>query len=344
VILVQTATQTTALIGPNALIQTVHALQAIAGPAATFAVLAHADRLDLLDTLPTAMVPAHEFNTLVAAVHATLLPATANQVLEESGARTAAYVIRNRIPAPIRTLLRILPPRPAARLLLATIARHSWTFASAAAFSYQLRPTPTVRLAGDPATGAMPGVAVDPYLATAITPMMYQAQETLRIAREERPNAKRILDGVHKKFTALCEELVARNLPVHWGINTRVTDIMRDEAMLPLWRKAGLIHISLGTEAAAQMNLDRFRKQTTIEQNKRAIKLIQSHGMVAEAQFIMGMENETPETIEETYRLHPRSVQAQIYARLLESVYEDDRHQALLRHRARAYVGRPARS
>jgi anaerobic magnesium-protoporphyrin IX monomethyl ester cyclase len=158
------------------------------------------------------------------------------------------------------------------------------------------------------------------------------------ILADEEPTLNR------KKFTALCEELVARNLPVHWGINTRVTDIMRDEAMLPLWRKAGLIHISLGTEAAAQMNLDRFRKQTTIEQNKRAIKLIQSHGMVAEAQFIMGMENETPETIEETYRLHPRSVQAQIYARLLESVYEDDRHQALLRHRARAYVGRPARS
>lgn len=81
-----------------------------------------------------------------------------------------------------------------------------------------------------------------------------------------------------------------------------MTDILRDEALLPLWRAAGLVHISLGTEAAAQMNLDRFRKQTTIEQNKRAIELIKKHGMVAEAQFIMGMENETPETIEETYR------------------------------------------
>jgi divinyl protochlorophyllide a 8-vinyl-reductase len=101
-----------------------------------------------------------------------LLPATANQVLEESGARTAAYVIRNRIPAPIRTLLRILPPRPAARLLLAAIARHSWTFAGAAAFSYQLRPTPTVRLAGNPATGAMPGVAVDPYYHGAFSAFM----------------------------------------------------------------------------------------------------------------------------------------------------------------------------
>ncbi len=101
---------------------------------------------------------------------------------------------------------------------------------------------------------------------------------------------------------ALCEALVKRKLPIYWGINTRVTDILRDESLLPLYRKAGLVHVSLGTEAAAQMNLNRFRKETTIEQNKKAIKLLQQHGMVAEAQFIMGLESETPETIEETYR------------------------------------------
>ncbi len=106
-----------------------------------------------------------------------------------------------------------------------------------------------------------------------------------------------------KKFIALCEEMEARQLPVHWGINTRVTDILRDRDLLPLFRRAGLVHVSLGTEAAAQMNLDRFRKQTTIEQNKLAIKLLRDHGIVAEAQFIMGLESETPETIEETYRL-----------------------------------------
>ncbi|NTV99897.1 MAG: magnesium-protoporphyrin IX monomethyl ester anaerobic oxidative cyclase [Oscillochloris sp.] len=116
------------------------------------------------------------------------------------------------------------------------------------------------------------------------------------ILADEEPTLNR------KKFTALCEELAKRKLPVLWGINTRVTDIMRDKALLPLWRKAGLMHISLGTEAAAQMNLEIFRKQTTIDQNKEAIKLIQDAGMVAEAQFIMGMENETPELIEETYR------------------------------------------
>jgi anaerobic magnesium-protoporphyrin IX monomethyl ester cyclase len=106
-----------------------------------------------------------------------------------------------------------------------------------------------------------------------------------------------------KKFVALCEELIKRNLPLHWGINTRVTDIMRDRDLLPLYRKAGLVHVSLGTEAVSQLNLDTFRKQTTVEQNKLAVKLLQQAGIVAEVQFIMGLENETPETIEETYKL-----------------------------------------
>jgi anaerobic magnesium-protoporphyrin IX monomethyl ester cyclase len=106
-----------------------------------------------------------------------------------------------------------------------------------------------------------------------------------------------------KKFVALCQELIARKLDVHWGINTRVTDILRDRELLPMFRKAGLVHVSLGTEAAAQLKLDRFRKETTIEQNKLAIRLLKEAGMVAEAQFIMGLENETRETIEETYKL-----------------------------------------
>jgi anaerobic magnesium-protoporphyrin IX monomethyl ester cyclase len=106
-----------------------------------------------------------------------------------------------------------------------------------------------------------------------------------------------------KKFVQFCQELERRRLPVLWGINTRVTDILRDEALLPMYRRAGLIHVSLGTEAAAQLKLDRFNKETTIAQNKRAIELLRKNGIVAEAQFIVGLENETRETLEETYRM-----------------------------------------
>ncbi len=106
-----------------------------------------------------------------------------------------------------------------------------------------------------------------------------------------------------KKFVAFCEELIKRDLRILWGINTRVTDILRDEALLPLYRKAGLIHVSLGTEAAAQLQLDRFNKETTVAQNKKAIELLRNAGIVVEAQFIVGLENETRETLEETYRM-----------------------------------------
>jgi anaerobic magnesium-protoporphyrin IX monomethyl ester cyclase len=90
---------------------------------------------------------------------------------------------------------------------------------------------------------------------------------------------------------------------VKWGINTRVTDILRDEKLLPLYRKAGLVHVSLGTEAAAQIKLDLFNKETRVCDNKRAIKLLRDADIFVEAQFIVGLDNETPETLEETFQM-----------------------------------------
>jgi anaerobic magnesium-protoporphyrin IX monomethyl ester cyclase len=119
------------------------------------------------------------------------------------------------------------------------------------------------------------------------------------ILADEEPTINR------KKFIEFCEELIRRDLPerVKWGINTRVTDILRDEKLLPLYRKAGLVHVSLGTEAAAQMKLDQFNKETKVEDNRRAIELLREADIFIEAQFIVGMDNETAETLEETYRM-----------------------------------------
>jgi len=108
-----------------------------------------------------------------------------------------------------------------------------------------------------------------------------------------------------RKFVELCQELIDRGLNerVKWGINTRVTDIYRDRDLLKFYRKAGLVHVSLGTEAAAQLKLDMFNKETTVAQNKEAIRLLREADIFTEAQFIVGLDNETPETLEETYRM-----------------------------------------
>ncbi|MFD1507931.1 magnesium-protoporphyrin IX monomethyl ester anaerobic oxidative cyclase [Lacimonas salitolerans] len=108
-----------------------------------------------------------------------------------------------------------------------------------------------------------------------------------------------------KKFVQFCEELIARGLPdkIQWGINTRVTDIYRDRDLLKFYRKAGLVHVSLGTEAAAQLKLDMFNKETKVEENKEAIRLLREADIFTEAQFIVGLDNETPETLEETFQM-----------------------------------------
>jgi anaerobic magnesium-protoporphyrin IX monomethyl ester cyclase len=119
------------------------------------------------------------------------------------------------------------------------------------------------------------------------------------ILADEEPTINR------KKFVQFCEELIARGLPdrIKWGINTRVTDIMRDKDLLPLYRRAGLVHVSLGTEAAAQLKLDQFNKETKVADNKEAIRLLREADIFTEAQFIVGLDNETPETLEETFRM-----------------------------------------
>ena len=83
------------------------------------------------------------------------------------------------------------------------------------------------------------------------------------ILADEEPTINR------KKFVELCEELVARKLPVHWGINTRVTDILRDEELLPLYRRAGLVHVSLGTEAAAQSSCSASARRPPSSRTRR---------------------------------------------------------------------------
>lgn len=119
------------------------------------------------------------------------------------------------------------------------------------------------------------------------------------ILADEEPTINR------RKFIQFCEELIARGLNerVKWGINTRVTDIYRDRELLSFYRSAGLVHVSLGTEAAAQLKLDQFNKETKVEENKEAIRLLREADIFTEAQFIVGLDNETPETLEETFQM-----------------------------------------
>lgn len=119
------------LIGPNAVLKTVEVMEERLGQAGTAAILADAQ----ITRLPSGehMIPEIEALRLHRwlALHD---PMGALEIAEEAGARTGDYIIANRIPRAAAWLLRRLPARLAAPLLMAAIRKHAWTFVGAGAF------------------------------------------------------------------------------------------------------------------------------------------------------------------------------------------------------------------
>ncbi|MEQ8773526.1 MAG: bacteriochlorophyll 4-vinyl reductase, partial [Erythrobacter sp.] len=119
-------------IGPNAVLQTVRVIEDRLGPEVSAAILAEAG----LSGLPTGerMIRETHANALHRAI-ARRLPREAAAIARSAGWRTADYIIEHRLPGPVRALLRFLPAPLSARLLMAAIRRHAWTFIGAGRFA-----------------------------------------------------------------------------------------------------------------------------------------------------------------------------------------------------------------
>jgi anaerobic magnesium-protoporphyrin IX monomethyl ester cyclase len=105
------------------------------------------------------------------------------------------------------------------------------------------------------------------------------------------------------RWERILDLLIERQTGVELLMETRVDDIVRDEALLPKYRAAGVSHIYVGVESTRQATLDLFRKETLVARSKQAIELINRHGIVSETSFVLGTLDETPASINETIEL-----------------------------------------
>ena len=105
------------------------------------------------------------------------------------------------------------------------------------------------------------------------------------------------------RWREILDRLIAASLPVRILMETCVSDIIRDESILPLYKKSGIIHIYIGVEATEQKTLDTIKKNITINQSREAIRLINQQDMITETSFILGFPNETKTSIRETLKL-----------------------------------------
>lgn len=106
-----------------------------------------------------------------------------------------------------------------------------------------------------------------------------------------------------ERWVRFLDLLIERDLDMKILMETRAPDIIRDEDILYKYKKAGIIHIYVGTEATDQEFLDYIKKDLSIEESKRALKLLRDMGIITETSMILGFPDETWQSIERTLEL-----------------------------------------
>jgi divinyl protochlorophyllide a 8-vinyl-reductase len=134
-------------IGPNAVVQTLRALEALEGPEPRARV---ARAAELPEVTLDGLVPEAWFVRLVDALRDELPPPRAEAILARAGTWTAAYVAERRVPKAFRQLLGWLPPRLGLPLLLEAFRRHAWTFAGSGRYAVHGRYPGRIALEGSP--------------------------------------------------------------------------------------------------------------------------------------------------------------------------------------------------
>jgi radical SAM superfamily enzyme YgiQ (UPF0313 family) len=104
-----------------------------------------------------------------------------------------------------------------------------------------------------------------------------------------------------KSFTAFCDELIARDLPVKWFGNARA-DNLTDPAFVHRLERAGCWMLSLGIESESDEVRKDMLKRLDRQKIQAAFRNMRQAGIKSFAFFIFGYPGETAQSLEQTTR------------------------------------------
>ncbi|MEW6182119.1 MAG: radical SAM protein [Bacillota bacterium] len=100
-----------------------------------------------------------------------------------------------------------------------------------------------------------------------------------------------------KRAGEIAEEILKRNMDLRFSIQCRPDDV--DEEMFAVLKKAGLSKIFLGIESGSQSQLDRFRKDTTVEENLKVLEVLAKLDLIVFMGFITLDQETTLQEVDE---------------------------------------------
>lgn len=106
-----------------------------------------------------------------------------------------------------------------------------------------------------------------------------------------------------ERWERILDLLIERQVGVYLLMETCVEDILRDAGILEKYRRAGVIHIYVGVESTDPDRLMSFQKNIAFEQSKECLRLLAEAGIISECSFVLGMPDETKESVAKTLQL-----------------------------------------
>jgi anaerobic magnesium-protoporphyrin IX monomethyl ester cyclase len=101
-----------------------------------------------------------------------------------------------------------------------------------------------------------------------------------------------------RRLMEICEELILRNVRIGWECLSRVDTV--DLNLAKQMRRAGCVRVFFGIESGNDAILKIMKKQATVKQAEKAVRIFKKAGIQVGAFFILGYPGENDETILDT--------------------------------------------
>jgi radical SAM superfamily enzyme YgiQ (UPF0313 family) len=109
-----------------------------------------------------------------------------------------------------------------------------------------------------------------------------------------------------KRAKALLSRMIEEKFRFYWSTQVRV-DIARDEELVRLMKKAGCHTLFIGMESVNPESLKDMKKQQTVEEISRAIRVLRKQSIHVHGMFVYGFDNDDWRTVKETVRFAKRA-------------------------------------
>ena len=103
-----------------------------------------------------------------------------------------------------------------------------------------------------------------------------------------------------KRAEKICDGIIREGWDISWGASSRVDTLSRK--LVEKMKKAGCWILFLGIESGSQKILDSIGKRITLQQVRKAVKIVKEFGIQVLGSFIIGFLRDTVETINKTIK------------------------------------------